>query len=172
LWESQPLDGIHEYGYCLVRSESSPDDAWYVGRGWSRGRGWDNAWCDMCRYSKGMHSGALHHLAVGEALQHHLLRPDPHLELLGTVLRLELDETLVRLGRPDIVAIVTLAAGGGLGPLLLPVKFPCDLAVNGTRMCHSEHVALGIFPLPWSATRQTFGCLLPQLLAVQTSPGG
>jgi hypothetical protein len=57
-----------------------------------------------------------------------------------------------------------------LGPLLLPVKFPCDLTVNGTRMCHSEHVAFGIFPLPWLATRQTFGCLLPQLLALQTSP--
>jgi hypothetical protein len=31
-------------------------------------------------------------------------------------------------------------------------------------------VAFWIFPLPWSAMRQTFGCLLPQLLAVQTSP--
>jgi hypothetical protein len=108
-------------------------------------------------------------LAERDALRLHLLRPDPRLELLGTVFRLELDEVLVRLGRPGIVAVVSLAAGGGLGPLLLPVKFPWDLPANGTRMCHNAHVALGIFPLPWSATRQTLGCLLPQLLAVQTS---
>jgi hypothetical protein len=37
-------------------------------------------------------------------------------------------------------------------------------------MCHSECMVLGIFPLPWSATRQTFGCLLLQLVAMQTSP--
>jgi hypothetical protein len=165
--QPQPPHGILKYGYCFVRSESSPDDACYVDRGRSRGRGRIDAWFDVCRCSTGRHSGALHHLAVGEALRHHLLHPDPCLELLGLVLRLELDEVLVRLGQPDIVAVVPLVAGGGLGPLLLPVKFPC-VAVNGTRMCHSEHVALGIFPLPWLATRQTYGCLLPQLLAGQT----
>jgi hypothetical protein len=54
-------------------------------------------------------------MCAGEALQHHHLRPDPRLELLGLVLRLELEEVLVKLGKPGIVAVVPLAAGGRLG---------------------------------------------------------
>jgi hypothetical protein len=53
-----------------------------------------------------------------------------------------------------LLLLLPLLPGGGLGSFLLPVTFPAFPA-NGTRMCHSEHVALGIFPLPWSATRQT-----------------
>jgi hypothetical protein len=61
------------------------------------------------------------------------------------------------------LALLSLLPGGRLGQL---PAFPA----NGTRMCYSKHVALGIFPLLWSATRQTFVCLFPQLEAVQTSP--
>jgi hypothetical protein len=69
-----------------------------------------------------------------------------------------------------LLLLLPLLPGEGLGPLLLPVKFPWVLPANGTHMCHSAHVAFGIFPLPWSAKMQTFGCLLLQLLAVRTSP--
>jgi hypothetical protein len=48
----------------------------------------------------------LYHLAVRDALRHHLRCPDPRLELLGTVLRLELDEVL------GVVAAVPLDASG------------------------------------------------------------
>jgi hypothetical protein len=67
------------------------------------------------------------------------------------------------------LALLPLLPGGWFEPFLLPVAFPAFPA-NGTRMCHSKHVALGIFPLLWLATRQTLGCLLPQFEAVQTSP--
>jgi hypothetical protein len=53
--------------------------------------------------------------------------------------------------------------------LLLLMLFPVGFSL-GILMCYNTHVDLGIFPLPWSATRQTWGCLLPQLSAVQTSP--
>jgi hypothetical protein len=110
LWEeSQPLNGILEYGNCPVRSKCSLDDAWYVGR--DR----DDTWYDVGRYSMGRRSGALYHLAERDALRHHLLRPDPCLELLSTILRFELVEVLVRLRRPGIVVIVPLAAGRRLG---------------------------------------------------------
>jgi hypothetical protein len=60
-------------------------------------------------------SGTLYHLAVCDALQHHLCCSDPCLELLGLVLRLELDKV------PGVVAAVPLdAVGSGGSPRLAP----------------------------------------------------
>jgi hypothetical protein len=69
-----------------------------------------------------------------------------------------------------------LLPGEGLELLLLSVKFPwvvlAPVPANGSPMCHNVQVAFGIFPLPWAATMQTFGCLFPQLSAVHTSTRG
>jgi hypothetical protein len=62
----------------------------------------------MVRYSMGGggDSRTLYHLAIRDALRHHLRCPDPRLELLGTVFPLELDELL------GLVAAVLLDASG------------------------------------------------------------
>jgi hypothetical protein len=63
--------------------------------------------------------GALYHLAVSDALRHHFRCPDPRLELLGPVIRIEPDEVLVLglLGRPGVVfADVPGGVSSGVSP--------------------------------------------------------
>jgi hypothetical protein len=91
-------------------------------------------------------SGTLHHLAERDALQHHLCCLDPLLELLGTVLRLELDEVLVRLGWPGIVAVVPLASGGRLGAT--PPPSEVSLGHARKRDQHVPQCARGLEDLP------------------------
>jgi hypothetical protein len=58
-----------------------------------------------------------YHLAVGDALRHHLCRPDPCIELLDKGLGLKLDKILVRLVRPDLGLAAVAPQVRGLGHL-------------------------------------------------------
>jgi hypothetical protein len=105
----------------------------------TRGRTWAGTRWGGC-------SGTLYHLAVRDALQHHLCCPDPRLELLGMVLRLELDKVLVRLSRPGIAAVVPLAAGGRLGTA--PPPGEVSLGPVRKRDPHVPQRARGLGDLP------------------------
>jgi hypothetical protein len=74
--------------------------------------------------------------------------PDPRLELLSTELHLELDEVLARLGRPGIVAVVPLAAGGRLGAAPPPSEVSLELGLARERDPHVPQCTHGLGDLP------------------------
>jgi hypothetical protein len=148
----QRPDGTLEYCYRPVRCQSRP-----------------SGWCDVGRYLVGTAGPSTTWLYVTPC----------KVIFVALILALSssarysassLTRYLSGLAGQALLLLLPLLPGGGLGPLLLPVKFPWVLPTNETRMCHNAHVALGIFPFLWSVMRQTFGCLLLQLLAVETSP--
>jgi hypothetical protein len=94
-------------------------------------------------------NGSLYHLAVREALQHHLRCLDPRLELLGTVLRLELGKVLVWLDRQPglgLAAVAPLSAGGRVGGA--PPPGEVSLGLFHERDPHVPQRACGLWDLP------------------------